>query len=300
MQTAILIDQKKAIQWGLNASESIVFNFITQSPMWATPVTIDGVVWWRFDVAKMPWYLPIIGTQKSTFQKLIQSLMKKWLIDRIVVGGRDAYFKVTDEGKKWNTTAIVEDVKISMESGKISTHRGKISTVKKNETAEIKQKSSVEKFPPAISIYNNINNILSKNNSNIDTSNSKHTEQEILNKKNKEKIRNLLIFYKEALKKYNITYQKKKKSENGKDLPESVAISNIIHNKEINEFMEKNDLKIEELVDFVISAGATDKYYATKVCSMWDFPYYWAEVFNKHVANAQDPKQNKPSKTQVF
>jgi hypothetical protein len=222
------------------------------------------------------------------------------LIDRIVVGGRDAYFKVTDEGKKWNTTAIVEDVKISMESGKISTHRGKISTVKKNETAEIKQKSSVEKFPPAISIYNNINNILSKNNSNIDTSNSKHTEQEILNKKNKEKIRNLLIFYKEALKKYNITYQKKKKSENGKDLPESVAISNIIHNKEINEFMEKNDLKIEELVDFVISAGATDKYYATKVCSMWDFPYYWAEVFNKHVANAQDPKQNKPSKTQVF
>jgi hypothetical protein len=54
MQTAILIDQKKAIQWGLNASESIVFNFITQSPMWATPVTIDGVVWWRFDVAKMP------------------------------------------------------------------------------------------------------------------------------------------------------------------------------------------------------------------------------------------------------
>lgn len=195
---------------------------------------------------------------------------------------------------------MVEDVKNSTENVKISTHRGKISTVKKNETAETKQESSVEKFPPAISIYNNINNILYKNTSNIDTSNSIHTEQEILNKKNKEKIRNLLIFYKETLKKYNITYQQKKKSENGKNLPDSVAISNILHNEQIKEFMQKNDLKIEELVEFVISAGAKDKYYATKVCSMRDFPYYWAEVFNKHVANAQDPKQNKPSKTQVF
>ena len=95
MQHTLIVDQLKSMEWGLSLSQAVVFDYIVKAPLRADVTTIDGVARWRFDVSKMLLDLPMISNKKNTFQIIIQGLMKLDLLDRLVIGGRDTYFKIT-------------------------------------------------------------------------------------------------------------------------------------------------------------------------------------------------------------
>ena len=291
MQHTVQIDQQKSMERGLTATQAITFDFITKAPLWATVTTIDWVAWWRFDVSKMPKQLPLVSDKKNTFQIIIQWLLKLWVLERLVIWGRDSYWKITEKWKTRNSVNFQGGIESthngsqSIVDGSKSTQGGIKSIVKNDSIGEKPKDGTMDLDPLAISYNTNTNNLISTNKSNIDSSKvdiSNETEKEILTNENKKNIEKYLKHYRETLEKFWLVYVWKRiKGEKGEVLTDSVAMSNIMRDEPIKAIMENMKRTIESFIESILQEAIKDKYYVTRITSVRGFREVRGEVFNK-------------------
>lgn len=291
MQHTVQIDQQKSMERGLTATQAITFDFITKAPLWATVTTIDWVAWWRFDVSKMPKQLPMVSDKKNTFNVIIIQLLKLELLERLVIGGRDAYFKITEKWKTRNCVSFGGWIESTHHWNKSmvhwieSTQGWNKSIVKKNDSAWKAESSTIEINQPAISYNTNNNNLISTNKSNIDSSKviiSNETEKEILTNENKKNIEKYLKHYRETLEKFWLVYVwKRVKGEKGEVLTDAVAMSNIMRDEPIQAIMANMKRTVENFIESILTEAIKDKYYITRITSVRGFREVRGEVFNK-------------------
>lgn len=100
MKFYININQKFAVEHGLNTSEAIVFAWLYELPSWAKSVLIDNKTYYFASENKAAEEMPLISDKKDTFYRLYKSLAKKGLIEILKIG-KATYIAITDLGKGW-------------------------------------------------------------------------------------------------------------------------------------------------------------------------------------------------------
>lgn len=100
MKYYININQKYAVEHGLNTSEAIVFAWLYELPSWAKSVLIDNKTYYFASENKAAEEMPLISDKKDTFYRLYRSLAKKGLIEMLKIG-KATYIAITDLGKGW-------------------------------------------------------------------------------------------------------------------------------------------------------------------------------------------------------
>lgn len=105
MKFYININQKFAVEHGLNTSEAIVFAWLYELPSWAKSVLIDNKTYYFASENKAAEEMPLISDKKDTFYRLYKSLAKKGLIEILKIG-KATYIAITDLGKGWYLSEI--------------------------------------------------------------------------------------------------------------------------------------------------------------------------------------------------
>lgn len=100
MKYYLNINQKFAVEHGLNTSEAIVFAWLYELPSWAKSVLIDNKTYYFASENKAAEEMPLISDKKDTFYRLYRYLAKKGLIEMLKIG-KATYIAITDLGKGW-------------------------------------------------------------------------------------------------------------------------------------------------------------------------------------------------------
>ncbi len=109
MRFGIYINQKKSLEWGLSASEAMIFAFCYELPSWADSSIIETEV--NGTLKQMPYYfasrqkaieeMPLVTDKPDTIYRIYKSLSAKGLIHYSNQYGKD-WICVTTKGKVWN------------------------------------------------------------------------------------------------------------------------------------------------------------------------------------------------------
>lgn len=107
MQYSITIDQKRAIEWGLNLADACVFSLYTKAATWAAPVVMNGDVFYFVCRHKVAEELPILKGKKTaktptadTIYRINKKLSNLGLIEYRKEGVKDC-IKITKKGSLW-------------------------------------------------------------------------------------------------------------------------------------------------------------------------------------------------------
>lgn len=101
MKYTITINQNRCLEWGLTASEAVVFSWIYELPSWADKLEYNGNTYYFGNRILACKELPIISDKVDTMYRLYKSLEKKGLISLVVLEKKD-YISITDKGKTWH------------------------------------------------------------------------------------------------------------------------------------------------------------------------------------------------------
>lgn len=101
MQYTLTISQTKALEWGLNAQQALLFSFVYECPSWARPVTTDSGVFFALSKAKIVEELPLLTDKPDTAYRLLKQLEAAGVIELSHTPGI-TLVRVTDKGKEWN------------------------------------------------------------------------------------------------------------------------------------------------------------------------------------------------------
>ena len=102
MRFTILINQIKAIEWGLNSQEALLFSFCYELHSWAESITIDNKTYYWYSKQKIIDELPILTNKPDTAYRLLNKLKKAGLIETISISNKN-YLCITNKGKDWNS-----------------------------------------------------------------------------------------------------------------------------------------------------------------------------------------------------
>src|SRR5690606_36560367 len=101
MQFTITINQQKALEWGLNAQQAMLFAFVYETPSWARPVLANGGTFYALAKAKIIEELPLLTDKPDTAYRLLRQLHKAGVIE--LSHTRDiTLVRVTAKGAEWN------------------------------------------------------------------------------------------------------------------------------------------------------------------------------------------------------
>lgn len=101
MQYLVSINQTKALEWGLNAQQAMLFAFLHQVPTWADSREIDGVVWFNIGKGKVIEELPLLTDKPDTVYRLMKQLRAAGLICMTSCDNK-TYIHLTEKAKGWN------------------------------------------------------------------------------------------------------------------------------------------------------------------------------------------------------
>ena len=101
MQYLVSINQTKALEWGLNAQQAMLFAFLHQVPTWADSREIDGVVWFNIGKGKVIEELPLLTDKPDTVYRLMKQLRSTGLICMTSCDNK-TYIHLTHKAKGWN------------------------------------------------------------------------------------------------------------------------------------------------------------------------------------------------------
>lgn len=107
MQFTVLINQSRALEWGLNAQQAMLFAFLYGCPAWAETCNVDGDLYFRLSKAKICNELPLLTDKPNTVHKLLKTLEALGLI-LMEVFDNETHFSITEKGALWNTSEGVE------------------------------------------------------------------------------------------------------------------------------------------------------------------------------------------------
>ncbi|MCB8889955.1 DnaT-like ssDNA-binding domain-containing protein [Vreelandella malpeensis] len=135
MQYLVTINQSKALAWGLNAQQAMLFAFLYQVPSWADSRQIDGAVWFNIGKGKIIQELPLLTDKPDTAYRLMKQLRDAGLIDMTSTDNK-TYMRLTSKAKSWNKAQGSEKNPTPQPgaegSEKNPTQHGKISEGRKN------------------------------------------------------------------------------------------------------------------------------------------------------------------------
>lgn len=101
MKYSILLNQKRACEWGLTSSEAIVFSWIYELPSWADKLVLNEETYYYGSRNMACVELPIVTDKHDTMYRIYKSLQKKGLINVITIQKKD-YISLSERGKQWH------------------------------------------------------------------------------------------------------------------------------------------------------------------------------------------------------
>jgi len=101
MQFTVTINQAKALEWGLNAQQALLFAFVYESPSWAKLVqTADGD-FYALSKAKIIEELPLLTDKADTAYRLLKQLAAIGVIG-LSSTASITLVRITEKGQEWN------------------------------------------------------------------------------------------------------------------------------------------------------------------------------------------------------
>ncbi len=97
MQFTVTINQVKALEWGLNSQQALLFAFVYGCPSWTKPIKTDDGIFFALSKAKITEELPLLTDKPDTAYRMLKALEEAGLIEC-----RDLGFRITPKGLEWN------------------------------------------------------------------------------------------------------------------------------------------------------------------------------------------------------
>jgi hypothetical protein len=103
MQFIVTVNQVKALEWGLNAQQAMLFSFIYSVPSWARPVVMDGKTYYAISKEKITDELPLLTDKPDTAYRILKALELVEVID-LSSTPKITLVRLTEKGRTWNTS----------------------------------------------------------------------------------------------------------------------------------------------------------------------------------------------------
>ena len=129
MRYTITINQAKAIEWGLNAQQAILFAFVYECPSWARLINNEDGTFFALAKRKVAEELPILTDKPDTIYRMLKSLETIGLI-LLSSTASITLVQLTDKGREWNKKVDGSEkypTPMPQTSEKYPTYLGKIS-----------------------------------------------------------------------------------------------------------------------------------------------------------------------------
>lgn len=101
MQFTVTINQAKALEWGLNAQQALLFAFVYECPSWAKLVKTDKGDFYALSKAKIVEELPLLTDKPDTAYRLLKAIAGAGLIN-LSSTNNITLVQLTAKGKEWN------------------------------------------------------------------------------------------------------------------------------------------------------------------------------------------------------
>ncbi|WP_288076491.1 phage replication protein [Pseudomonas sp.] len=101
MQFTVTINQVKALEWGLNSQQALLFAFIYGCPSWAKPIKTDDGIFFALSKAKITEELPLLTDKPDTAYRMLKALEEAGLIE-LSSTSNITLFRLTAKAVEWN------------------------------------------------------------------------------------------------------------------------------------------------------------------------------------------------------
>ncbi|APC14575.1 phage replication protein [Pseudomonas frederiksbergensis] len=101
MQYTITVNQPKALEWGLNAQQALLFAFVYECPSWANPIKTDTGIYFALSKSKIVDELPLLTDKPDTAYRLLKALKDSGLIE-LSSTSSITLIRLTEKAKEWN------------------------------------------------------------------------------------------------------------------------------------------------------------------------------------------------------
>lgn len=101
MQFTVTINQAKALEWGLNAQQALLFAFVYGCPSWAKAVKTDDGIFFVLSKAKIIEELPLLTDKPDTAYRMLKALEQAGLIE-LSSTSNVTLFRLTQRAAEWN------------------------------------------------------------------------------------------------------------------------------------------------------------------------------------------------------
>lgn len=101
MQFTVTINQVKALDWGLNCQQALLFAFVYECPSWAKLIKTEGGDFYALSKAKIVEELPLLTDKPDTAYRMLKALSAAGLIN-LSSTSSITLIQLTDKGREWN------------------------------------------------------------------------------------------------------------------------------------------------------------------------------------------------------
>ncbi|AIR90564.1 hypothetical protein [Pseudomonas cremoricolorata] len=146
MQFTLTINQVKALEWGLNSQQALLFAFVYGCPSWAKATTTENGVFFVLSKAKIIEELPLLTDKPDTAYRMLKALQDVGLIE-LSSTSNVTLFRLTDKAAQWNKKEDGSEKYPTLKAGKDG--RKKIRSTSEKNPSMVGEKSDLgsEKSP---------------------------------------------------------------------------------------------------------------------------------------------------------
>ncbi|MEG0861830.1 MAG: phage replication protein [Pseudomonas sp.] len=101
MQFTVTINQAKALEWGLNSQQALLFAFVYGCPSWTKALKTDDGIFFALSKAKILEELPLLTDKPDTAYRMLRALEEAGLIE-LSSTSNITLFRLTDKAAEWN------------------------------------------------------------------------------------------------------------------------------------------------------------------------------------------------------
>ena len=101
MQFTVTINQVKALEWGLNSQQALLFAFVYGCPSWTKPIKTDDGIFFALSKAKITEELPLLTDKPDTAYRMLKALEEAGLIE-LSSTSNITLFRLTEKAVEWN------------------------------------------------------------------------------------------------------------------------------------------------------------------------------------------------------
>ncbi|HFH3477464.1 hypothetical protein [Pseudomonas aeruginosa] len=101
MQFTVTINQAKALEWGLNSQQALLFAFVYKCPSWARLVQTPAGDFYALSKAKILEELPLLTDKPDTAYRLLKQIAAAGVID-LSSTATITLVRLTAKGQEWN------------------------------------------------------------------------------------------------------------------------------------------------------------------------------------------------------